>query len=143
MGKLKVRFFDYNDSDIIVIKDGESFREVKVAGIWEEDPILADRIEEGNVPVIAVLGLNPEYMATMELNPIIGNQDFDDHVVSVIVNTMVKYSKQNTWWYEDIFWPKNVFVELDKHFDRHIIERTYWDNGVEFLEGFTNYWQLK
>jgi hypothetical protein len=143
MGKLKVRFFDYNDSDIIVIKDGESFREVRVAGIWESDPILADRIEEGNVPIVAVLGLNPQYMFTVELNPVVSKNDFDDHVVSVIVGSMVKNSKPETWWYEDIAWPSNFYEELGKHFVRETRILTYCDNGVEYLDGFTNYWQLK
>jgi len=143
MSKLKVRFFDYNDSDIIVIKDKGEFSEVKVCKIWEEDPDLADRIEDGLVPIVAVLGLDPNYMATMELNPVVGNQDFDDHVISVIVKTMARYSKPTTHWYEDMFWPKNVFKELEKIFERKIIELTYWDQGVECLDGFTIYWQLK
>jgi hypothetical protein len=143
MGKLKVRFFDYDDSDIVIIKQNGQFLEIAVDGIWESDPFLADRIEEGNTPIVAVLGLNPDYMATVELNPVVSSTDFDDHVVSVIVNSMVRHSTKETWWSEDFGWPSNFYKALEKCFVRKTIERWYEDNGQNFLDGITIYWQLK
>jgi hypothetical protein len=145
MGKLKVRFFDYNDSDIIVIKDKGQFMEIAVDGIWESDPFLADRIEEGRIPIAAVLRMNPEYMAYFEIGQ--GFDLADANVASAVIESLRRHSRPDTWWLAEEWgenaWPSCFVEKLSLYFDRRSIERYYDDQGVEFLDGITIYWQLK
>ena len=145
MGKLKVRFFDYDDSDIVIIKQNGQFLEIAVNGIWDNDPFLADRIEEGRIPIAAVLRMNPDYMYYFEIGQ--GFDLADATFASAVIEALRRHSQPTTLWLAEEFgdhaWPKCFIEKLSLYFERGSIERWYDDRGQQFLDGITFYWQLK